>query len=65
MRPDVVALKQFYERPLGAAVATLIGRRLHDLWPHTAGLHVAGLGYAVPYLDAYAERAASIARSFP
>ena len=65
MRPDVVALKQFYERPLGAAVATLIGRRLHDLWPHTYGLHVAGLGYAVPYLDAYAERAASIAALMP
>lgn len=54
MRPDVLALKQFYATPLGQLAATLIGAHLVPA-AQDDGLkdqRILGLGYALPYLDA-------------
>ncbi|GAB4124587.1 MAG: methyltransferase domain-containing protein [Rhodothalassiaceae bacterium] len=51
MRPDVIALRNFYDRPLGDVAARLIARRVERLWPDVRGLHLAGIGYAVPVMD--------------
>lgn len=50
MRRDVTEIHRFYETPLGAAAARLIGARLSDAWGPTTGQDVLGLGYATPWL---------------
>ena len=59
MRPDVIALRNFYRRPLGRAVADIIAGKVRRLWPSLAGCHIAGIGYATPILDRFGEEAAS------
>lgn len=51
MRPDVIALRKFYGRPLGETAAALLAHHVDALWPHASGLHLAGIGYATPLLD--------------
>ena len=50
MRRDVTEIRRFYETPLGAKAARLIGARLADAWGSTTGQDVLGLGYAAPWL---------------
>lgn len=57
MRVDVLALQRFYSSPLGEIARRAAARRLAALWSHADGLDVLGLGYATPYLPAYAARA--------
>ena len=47
---DVVDLRDFYDRRLGAIARQMIRRRIGVLWPDVKGLNVLGLGYATPYL---------------
>lgn len=58
MHPDVVDLREFYDRPLGRVARRLVGRAIRRLWPDVRGLTVAGLGYATPYLAPLREEAA-------
>lgn len=53
MHMDVIALREFYARPLGMMVRRLIGHRLRARWRDVAGMSVFGLGYAAPYLGAF------------
>lgn len=57
MRPDVLTIHRFYESPIGRRAATYIGARMLNFLPHEPGMSVVGLGYALPYLDMYAEAA--------
>ncbi len=59
MRPDVIALRNFYQRPLGRSVADIIAGKVRRLWPSLTGCHIAGIGYATPILDRLGEEAAS------
>jgi len=59
MRPDVIALRNFYAASLGIAVADCIGAGIRRMWPALAGEHVAGLGYAPPFLERLSEDTAS------
>ncbi len=59
MRPDVIALRNFYQRPLGRAVADILAGKVRRLWPSLARCHIAGIGYATPILDRLGEEAAS------
>ncbi|WP_281300360.1 MULTISPECIES: class I SAM-dependent methyltransferase [unclassified Iodidimonas] len=56
MRPDVIALRNFYERPLGRAAALCIADQIDQLWPDLEGQHIAGIGYAPPLLDQLSAR---------
>ncbi|HEV2162136.1 MAG TPA: methyltransferase domain-containing protein [Stellaceae bacterium] len=47
---DVVDLRDFYDRRLGAIARQMIRRRIGVLWPNVKGLNILGLGYATPYL---------------
>ncbi len=53
MQLDVVDLKDFYARPLGAVVRSLLGPRIRARWSEVKGARVFGLGFATPYLAAF------------
>lgn len=51
---DVVDLRAFYAERLGIVAQRLIGEKLKARWPTVAGERVLGMGYATPYLQAFA-----------
>lgn len=51
MTLDVVALRAFYDSPLGETARRFVGRALAGFLAPGAGASVMGLGYATPYLD--------------
>ncbi|WP_125256119.1 class I SAM-dependent methyltransferase [Brevundimonas fluminis] len=53
MRRGVEELRAFYGEAAGQVVRRLVARRLDDAWGEAAGCDVLGLGYAVPWLDAF------------
>jgi SAM-dependent methyltransferase len=65
MRPDIADLNAFYASPCGRLAARLIERRMAQLRPDPAGLHVLGLGYAGPFLEAFRPMAARVVSLMP
>ncbi|MEZ6023674.1 MAG: methyltransferase domain-containing protein [Hyphomonadaceae bacterium] len=65
MRVDVLALQRFYASPLGQAAQHAAQRRLSALWPHANELDVLGIGYPLPYLDAYRAGARRVLAMMP
>jgi SAM-dependent methyltransferase len=57
MAIDVVDLRSFYAAPLGHVARRFVGAAISRLWPSVAGLRVAGLGFALPYLALMREEA--------
>ncbi|HRK24035.1 MAG TPA: methyltransferase domain-containing protein [Beijerinckiaceae bacterium] len=57
MALDVIDLRQFYSSRLGAiALGSILGA-VRARWSNPAGLSILGLGYPLPYLDAFREQA--------
>lgn len=50
---DVADLNRFYRSRLGQVARRLMLARIRALWPDVAGLRLAGLGYATPYLRVF------------
>ncbi len=50
---DVVDLKEFYRSPLGQTARRMIAHRIMVRWKGLTGATILGLGYPVPYLDAW------------
>ena len=50
---DVIDLREFYARPLGAVTRRLIGKHIRERWQDVNGMSVFGLGYATPYLAVF------------
>lgn len=57
MWTDVLDLEHFYATRRGVIVRRYLRRRMRALWPDVRGQTVLGLGYATPYLGAFAEQA--------
>ena len=53
MHLDIVELRSFYARPLGAMVRRLLGQSIRQRWTPVAGSTLIGLGFATPYLGFY------------
>lgn len=53
--PDVVDLRSFYAERIGTVAQGLIAARIGALWPSTNSDRVVGIGYATPFLSAFAE----------
>lgn len=60
MALDVVDLRDFYARPLGEIARRILRARLRARWRDAAGLRVAGIGYATPYLGVFRDEAERI-----
>ena len=54
---DVDAAAQFYASARGAAAMLLLRQAIGDIWPDLSGRSVLGVGYALPYLSPWRERA--------
>ena len=54
---DAQKLREFYDSPLGEVSRRLVGRVIHARWANTTSLTVAALGYGLPYLDRFRDRA--------
>ncbi|GER07307.1 methyltransferase type 11 [Iodidimonas muriae] len=65
MRPDVIALRNFYDRPLGRATADILSQKIIGLWPDLSGQHVAGIGYTPPFLDRLLQQSVAQGQSGP
>lgn len=65
MQLDVIDLKEFYARPLGAVVRRLIAHRLRARWRDVRGMRVFGLGFATPYLGCFRDEAACVGALMP
>ncbi|MCY4038838.1 MAG: methyltransferase domain-containing protein [Hyphomicrobiales bacterium] len=55
MSLDVVDLRDFYANSLGGVTREILRGRIRQAWPDTAGMNIAGIGYALPYLDMFNE----------
>ena len=62
---DVVDLRSFYAAPLGRIAHRSVSRIIRSWWHDTGGLTVAGLGYAIPYLEPYREEAVRVIGLMP
>jgi SAM-dependent methyltransferase len=53
MQLDVIDLKDFYARPLGLVVRSLLSPRIRARWSDVKGARVFGLGFATPNLASF------------
>ncbi len=52
-RPDAEALHAFYRSPLGRVTQERLAGHIKQLWPQPGNDAIAGIGYALPYLEEY------------
>ena len=57
MSLDVVDLRHFYAKPLGAVARRFVGRGVQARWGDVRGQRVLGIGYPTPYLGLFREQA--------
>lgn len=62
---DVVDLRTFYSAPLGRLTQRAVSRIVRHWWDDTGGLTVAGLGYAIPYLEPFRDEAVRVIGLMP
>jgi len=65
MHHDVISLREFYSRPLGAVTRLLIGKHIRKAWQDVSGMNVFGLGYASPYLAVFRGEAVRVGALMP
>jgi SAM-dependent methyltransferase len=65
MHLDVIDLREFYARPLGAVTRLLIGKHIRACWGDVNGMSVFGLGYATPYLAVFCGEAVRVGALMP
>lgn len=65
MYRSVYDFRMFYNSPLGFAVQGILDRRIAAFWPDIDGLSIMGCGYAVPYLEAFKDRAERVCAMMP
>ena len=54
---DAQTLREFYSSPLGEVTRRLVGWVIRSRWVNTSSLTIAALGYGLPYLDRFRDRA--------
>src|SRR5262245_32268425 len=65
MQHDVVGLRAFYQLPLAGIVRRLPAQRIRTRWRSARGRLLVGLGFAVPYIAAFREEAATLTALMP
>lgn len=65
MHPDVVGLRDFYNRPLGGVVRRLLTSRIRARWRSVEGRDLMGLGFAVPYIGMFRGEASRLGALMP
>ncbi len=65
MHPDVLDLRDFYNRPLGGVVRRLLTSRIRSRWRSVHGAQLMGLGFAVPYIGLFRGEASRLGALMP
>lgn len=65
MQLDVIDLKDFYTRPLGLVVRSLLSPRIRARWSEVKGMRVFGLGFTTPYLAPFRGEASLLGALMP
>lgn len=65
MHMDVLDLREFYAQPLGRVVRISLARAISAMWDEAANERVVGLGYCVPWIDRYRDRAERVIALMP
>lgn len=65
MHMDVLDLREFYGLALGRAVRSSLDRAIAAIWEDAPDERLVGLGYCVPWLDRYRERAERVIALMP
>ncbi len=65
MQPDILELRDFYDRPLGSLVRRVLSQRIRARWSRLPGATLIGVGYAVPYLGSFRSEAGRIGALMP
>ena len=65
MQLDVIDLKDFYTRPLGLVVRSLLSPRIRARWSEVKGMRVFGLGFTTPYLAPFRGEASVLGALMP
>lgn len=65
MQPDILELRDFYERPLGSLVRRVLAQRIRARWSRLPGATLIGVGYAVPFLGSFRNEAKRIGALMP
>ena len=65
MQPDILELRDFYDRPLGSTVRRILSQRIRARWSRLPGATLIGVGYAVPFLGSFRNEAARIGALMP
>jgi SAM-dependent methyltransferase len=65
MQPDILELRDFYDRPLGSLVRRVLSQRIRARWSRLPGATLIGVGYAVPYLGSFRSEVGRIGALMP
>jgi SAM-dependent methyltransferase len=65
MQLDVIDLKDFYARPLGLVVRSLLSPRIRARWADVKGARLFGLGFTTPYLAPFRGEASVLGALMP
>jgi len=65
MRQGVLDLRAFYASPLGAVTRQMISRKVVEGWSSVDGLDLLVMGYATPFVGAWADRARRAVAAMP
>jgi SAM-dependent methyltransferase len=65
MQPDILELRDFYDRPLGSLVRRALAQRIRARWSRLPGATLIGVGYAVPVLGSYRSEAGRVGALMP
>jgi len=65
MWTDVIDLDDFYRSRLGQIARRAVRDEIRTVWSDVRGMTVAGLGYATPYLDPFADEAERVVAVMP
>lgn len=65
MRQGVLELRAFYASPLGAVSRTMISRKVAQAWSTSDNLDLLVIGYATPFVGAWAARARRVVAAMP
>lgn len=65
MQPNILELRDFYDRPLGSMVRRVLSQQIRARWSRLPGATLIGVGYAVPFLGSFRSEAGRIGALMP
>ncbi len=65
MHPDILELRDFYDRPLGSTVRRVLAQRIRARWSRLPGATLIGVGYPVPFLGSFRNETKRIGALMP